>query len=285
MQPDLVETQAARSLLDELLSDSKLYTQRKEYKELLDFVVRLRNFAPFNAMLLQIQKPGLSYAASGYDWQERFGRRPKPGARPLLILWPFGPVVTVYDVQDTEGPALPDDVMATFIAKGAIDAGRVSSFLRLLGKKHIDWVTVDTGDLSAGSIRLQKRASSDKEAHVYQLRINRNHEPATQFTTIAHELAHLFLGHLGPDRKLNVPERPSMGKTQQEIEAESVAFLVAARNGVKSKSDRYLSDYVTQHTTVEHIDIYQVMRAAGQVESLLGLSAHSTYKKPRARGL
>jgi hypothetical protein len=42
-------------------------------------------------MLLQVQKPGLMYAASAVDWNERFERRPKAGARPLLILWPFGP--------------------------------------------------------------------------------------------------------------------------------------------------------------------------------------------------
>lgn len=33
-------------MLDQLLTDSRLYTQSKDYKELLDFVVRLRNFAP-----------------------------------------------------------------------------------------------------------------------------------------------------------------------------------------------------------------------------------------------
>jgi hypothetical protein len=43
-QQDLFESEAARSLLDQLLSDSRLYTQTKDYKELLDFVVRLRNF-------------------------------------------------------------------------------------------------------------------------------------------------------------------------------------------------------------------------------------------------
>src|ERR1039458_5077229 len=92
---DLFETEAARSLLDQLLTDSRLYTKSKDYQDLLDFVVRLRNFAPFNAMLLQVQKPGLSYAASAHDWRERFGRTPQEGARPLLILWPFGPVALV----------------------------------------------------------------------------------------------------------------------------------------------------------------------------------------------
>ena len=54
---------AARSMLDQLLADSRLYRTTQKYKSLHDFVVRLLNFAPFNAMLLQIQKPGLMYAA------------------------------------------------------------------------------------------------------------------------------------------------------------------------------------------------------------------------------
>jgi hypothetical protein len=92
-----IETDGARSLLDQLLTDSRLYTKSKHYKQLLDFVVHLRNFAPFNAMLLQVQKPGLRYAASAHDWRVRFGRTPIEGARPMLILWPFGPVALVYD--------------------------------------------------------------------------------------------------------------------------------------------------------------------------------------------
>ena len=97
----------ARFLLDRLLVDSKMYTSGRSYRELLEFVARLPNFAPFNAMLLQVQKPGLSYAASAYEWLEIFRRHPKENARPLLILWPFGPIALVYDVLDTEGERLP----------------------------------------------------------------------------------------------------------------------------------------------------------------------------------
>ncbi len=59
-QQNVTEPKGARYLLDKLLSDSRLYRKSKDYKALLDFVARLRNFAPFNAMLLQVQKPGLS---------------------------------------------------------------------------------------------------------------------------------------------------------------------------------------------------------------------------------
>ncbi len=278
-QQDLYKTEGVRTLLDQLLEDSRLYTKSKDFKELLDFVVRLRNFAPFNAMLLQVQKPGLSYAASARDWRERFGRSPKEGARPLVILWPFGPVALVYDEMDTECKPLPEDVKS-FFARGAIDEAQLKSFTPLLQKKNIEWYPVDQGDLKAGSIRVISRATNEKEATCYRMHINRNHDPATQFTTLAHELGHLCLGHLGPDRKLNVPERPQLDRAQREFEAESVAYLVCERNGVKSKSQTYLSKYVEPNTTIEHIDLYQVMRAAGQVEHLLGLTAHMKYDKP-----
>jgi IrrE N-terminal-like domain len=281
-QQDLFESEAARSLLDQLLTDSRLYTQSSDYKALLDFVVRLRNFAPFNAMLLQVQKPGLSYAASARDWRERFGRNPKEGARPLLILWPFGPVALVYDVLDTDGKDLPQDV-ASFFAVGAIREQQLASFISLMGRKGIEWYPVDAGDQKAGSIRVIRRATKEKEVAHYRMHINRNHAAAVQFTTLAHELGHLFLGHLGPDRALNVPERPSMDHAQWELEAESVAFLVCARNGVTSKSETYLANYVGKNTTVEHVDLYQVMRASGQIETLLGLTAHTKYDKPKSR--
>ena len=104
---------------------------------------------------------------------------------------------------------------------------------------------------------------------------------ATQFATLAHELGHLFLGHLGPDKKLDIPKRPPLAITQKEPEAESVAYLVCTRNGVTSKSQAYLSNYVAANTTIEHIDLYQVMRAGGQVETVLGLAAVTKFDRLR----
>jgi Protein of unknown function (DUF3293) len=273
---DTLAPEAVRSLLDQLLSDSRLYTSGKDYQELIEFVVRLRNFAPFNAMLLHVQKPGLSYAASACDWRERFGRIPKVDARPLIILWPFGPIALVYDVIDTEGKPLPEDV-SSFFATGSIDEERLSSFVPLLRKKGIEWTSLDAGDRKAGSVRVIYRAKKKDEDSLYQMRVNKNHTAAIQFVTLTHELAHLFLGHLGPDKKLNIPLRAPLSLMEREIEAESVAFLVCNRNGVQPKSQTYLAGYVDQSVHTDQIDIYQIMRAAGQVEALLNLSAHAKF--------
>ena len=90
-QPDTSGTQQdkvayERNLLDQLLIDSRLYRTSREFQELLDFTIRLRNMAPFNAMLLQIQKPGLRFAASQHDWMNRFNCTIKDRGRPLLIM-------------------------------------------------------------------------------------------------------------------------------------------------------------------------------------------------------
>jgi hypothetical protein len=205
-QLDFIDVDGTRFLLDRLLSDARLYRTTEAYRDLMQFVARLRNFAPFNAMLLNIQMPGLSYAASAADWAIQFGRRPKQGGRPLLIMWPFSPVALAYDVLDTEGRALPEDV-ETFFARGEIDGDKLNKITRLLSKNNIEPYAVDAGDRRAGLFEVMKRPDAPSQRTAYRMTLNRNHPPVTSFVTIAHELAHLFLGHRGPDKKLNVPAR------------------------------------------------------------------------------
>jgi hypothetical protein len=282
LQRNLFGDEPTRSLLDQLLEDSRLYKSSKDYKALLDFVVQLRNFAPFNAMLLQVQKPGLTYAASARDWQERFGRHPKAEARPLLILWPFGPVALVYDAQDTEGEDLPEDV-SSFVARGPIDQSTLQGLHLKLKRKNIELDWFDAGDGKAGFVRVVRRAADDREVTQYCIKLNRNHSAPAQFATLAHELGHLALGHLGSDKKLNVPERAGLSHPQEELEAESVAYVVCERQNVRPRSQTYLSRFVDSNTTVEDLDVYQIMRAAGQVEAMLGLTSHTRFGRPVAK--
>lgn len=280
---DFVDHGSARSLLDQLLADSKVYKSTDSYKALLEFVIRLRNVAPFNAMLLQLQKPGLTYAASAHDWKSQFKRDIKEDARPLLILWPFGPVATVYDVLDTFDPQNPDqeglpENIAKFFAVGEIQKERMKGFEKLLAKKKIELRWVDQGDAKAGQIKLIDREKIDKDKS-YLIKLNRNHNPAVQFTTLAHELAHLFLGHLGPNKILSAPNRSSLPHATEEIEAESVAYLVCERNGVKTKSETYLANFVTKGLSAENLDLYRITHAAGHVESILGLTMHTRFPR------
>ncbi|WP_139212323.1 hypothetical protein [Jannaschia pohangensis] len=46
---------AARSLIDQLIADTNLYSTRDAQFELLKSVSRFKEYAPFNAMLMHIQ--------------------------------------------------------------------------------------------------------------------------------------------------------------------------------------------------------------------------------------
>ncbi len=268
-QLSLFDAQEARSLLDQLIAESRLYKTSKDYKELLDFVIRLRHMAPFNAMLLQIQKPGLKYAMSARNWREKFGRFPKEGTRPLVIMRPFAPVDFVYDVVDTEGADLPRDVFA-FTAIGSLDAASFDRFKALLARKGINWFEVDQGDAHAGLVRILSR--SEEVGNTYRININKNHTPPTQFATLAHELGHVFLGHLGRDKKLKIKDRTYKADDMMEIEAESVAHIVCKRIGIEPQSLNYLSSFVENEQEIEELDIYAILVAAGAVENLLELN-------------
>ena len=59
--------------------------------------------------------------------------------------------------------------------------------------------------------------------------------------TVAHELAHLYLGHLGADNGRRIPDRRDTPHELSEVEAGMAAYLMAMRNGLKPRSESYLS--------------------------------------------
>jgi hypothetical protein len=279
-QPDLFEHAGQgreareRALLDQLIAATRLYSTADAVKELLAFTARLRAFAPYNAMLLHIQKPGLTYAATAWDWAERFGRRPKEGARPLVVLRTMGPVDFVFDVLDTEGRDLPPAAFV-FPTLGNLSEARLAEMKRPAAKEGIEIIALSSGDSQAGWIRAV-RAASFTEKGTYRVALNASHDVPTRFVTLAHELAHLFLGHLGQDPKRNVPDRRHRSHAHREVEAEMTAWLVAQRSGVKPRSESYLAGY---QGAIPDIDLYAVMRSANAVETAMGTSAAALRRK------
>lgn len=280
-QPDLFASQPSaldeteRALIDQLIAATKLYDTSEAIDELFQFTIKLRAFAPFNAMLLHIQKPRLTHAATAQDWFKRFGRVPKKGARPLLILRTKGPVDFVFDILDTEGRHVPADAFS-FPTYGNLSDNRFTEFMRAVRKERIDVVTLDAGDGQAGWIRMLAVSQAKSGKNLYQLAYNKNHDAPTRFVTVAHELAHLFLGHLGEDKGRRVPDRSNTSHDLKEVEAEMVAYLVARRNGLEPRSESYLANY---KGALGDLEIYAVNRAANAVETVMGISAQTLWNQ------
>ena len=283
------EQDSAKRALDELFSQTFQYRTGKAYHELLRFVARFHFYAPFNAMLIHVQMPGAVFVAPPFRWLRDYGRRIRPGARPLVILQPMGPVMFVFDVSDTEptkdARPLPPEVEKPFeVRKGYVggELGRVIDNAKRDGLR----ITLSAqGAQSAGSIQTVAKdvtASQKFQTGVdqqrkpvfvdisvkYDLVVNAKTSPEAQYATIVHELAHLYCGHLGTPSDRWWPDRRGLRRDVKEFEAESVANMVCTRLGIDTPSEQYLAGYVDSSETVPPISLECVMKTGGLIETM-----------------
>jgi hypothetical protein len=274
-----------RRAIDELFVAARQYRSSAAYAALLSFTVRFRWYAPYNALLVQAQMPGATYVAPAHRWLRDFRRTVRPGARPLVILQPMGPVMFVFDVSDTipepDAPPLPREVENPF----EVSSGRIRSELQ----QTIDNATRDgvlvtrakSGSQAAGEIAIteskrtlqyQRRAHPKPEyvaiPHRYDVIFAGDHSAETRYAALVHELAHLYCGHLGTPDSRWWPDRRFLTRSVEEFEAESVSYLVCRRLGIDTPAEEYLSGYINQHSETPPISLECVTKVAGLIEQM-----------------
>lgn len=282
--------ESAKRALDDLFSHTTQYRSSSDFYDLLSFIRRFRFYAPFNAMLVHTQMPGATYVAPAHRWRHDFGRLVRTGARPLVILQPMGPVMFVFDVSDTEptknGIPLPPEVERPFEVNGTLPVGSLERLIENAKRDGIRIIREPAGSQSAGSIRwasaevlavqdvqsgMDKKTGEPTYVQVpvrYDMVVNSKHKPEVQYATIAHELAHLYCGHLGAPNPEHWPNRLGLNLKVREFEAESVAFLVCGRAGIESPSAEYLEGYLDANREVPSISLECVLKAAGLIETM-----------------
>lgn len=209
--------QEAISTIDSLLQASALYRNSANFQEMVGFMGRFREYAPYNNMLVRVQNPSCSFYATGRDWYERFGRSLKDDARPMLILAPMHPVMLVYDLDQTAGPDLPAHLDSFAQFKGDWEPRWLE---RLTENAHRHRIRVDVKSLSsthAGFATLGDSARGEKMRVAIHLGLS----GPSQFGVLCHEMAHIMLGHLGNDEDHWLPSRSHLGRATVEVEAEA----------------------------------------------------------------
>lgn len=267
--------------LDALFHRSARYRSTEEYKQFLDFVGKISGYSPYNAALLHIQNPGVTHVATRRKWRGEFSRDVKPDARPYVILKPFGPVMLVYDAGQTvprgdSSSELPDKITDPFEVKGTLEEKTWNSTLESCGQERVA-VREDT-DLHAsygGRIEADRRLAQrhGDEGVLYLVTVNAGKDLETRFVALAHELAHLFLGHLGADEGAWWDGRPDVDHDQKELEAQSVAYLVARRADLHSVSERYLHWYVETKgadSPLPRVRMRKVLNVVDYIEKMTG---------------
>jgi hypothetical protein len=237
-------------------------------KDLLKFSRRFPHFAPFNAMLLHVQNPGIQYALTPSRWEKKYDRRVKPGARPYVILRTMGPVEFVFDLSDTEpinprDDRVPEQISNPFRAKGAPPPGALRNLKKACAEVSIQFEEKDLATNMAGCVYHTQQYAWD-----FYLQLNVKHTEAQKLGTLAHELAHVFCGHLGKTEKGFWPDRPNLNKPCKEFEAEAVAYLVTDRMNLDVGSVEYLAGYLREDQLLPDYSLDCVLKAAGKVEEM-----------------
>ncbi|MET8973721.1 RNA-directed DNA polymerase [Streptomyces hydrogenans] len=264
---EATQAELAKTSIDDLVRGAQRYRSSSDYLEMLDFVGRFKRYAPFNAMVVHIQKPGARYVLSSSEWKSKYQRVLKPGAQPLLIFQPRGPYMLVYDVGDTEalpgaGP-LPKAITAPISVASRVSEKRLAEvwhFTKMnLAPLGVRLTLVEQGASSCGRAyrsrsggfveRSGSRPGDRQEMYpkLFEIEVNRDLPLLDQYVTLAHELGHLFCGHLGEGPGDTWPDRfcPSSSGAQarNEVEAESIAYMVLKR----LDSEVQMGDYITGH--------------------------------------
>ena len=281
---------ASKRALDELFSLTCQYKSSDSYDSLLKFVSHFRFYSPFNAMLIHVQMQGARFVAPPSRWIDKYGRRIKEGASPLVILQPMGPVLFVFDVSDTEptkyAKPLPREVERPFEVRQGHIGKRLDVVIENAKRDGVKINRRSEGSQSAGSICLAEDPT--KETQPFQKGFDRLGAPIyesvpvryfmlvnsklqsneAEYATIVHELAHLYCGHLGTPNEDWWPDRRGLNGLSEEFEAESVAYLVCSRLGIETPSAEYLSGYLAANRVVPPISLDCVLKTAGLIEGM-----------------
>ncbi|MFF5253077.1 reverse transcriptase domain-containing protein [Streptomyces leeuwenhoekii] len=292
---EVFQTDLAKESIDDLVRGAQRYRSSSDYLQMLEFVGRFKRYAPFNAMVVHIQKPGARYVLSSAEWESKYRRVLRPGAQPLLIFQPRGPYMLVYDVGDTEAlPGalpLPKRITAPVSVSSRADEKEVAKVWHHtemnLAPLGIRLTLVDHGASSCGRAyrsrsgtfveRPGSRPGDRPEAYptLFEIEVNRNLSLLDRYATLAHELGHLFCGHLGagpegtwPDRSSRLPPEEGAVKAhaRKEVEAESIAYMVLKR----LDPDVRMGDYITGHLgpdqqVPESVALNLTFKAAGLI--------------------
>ena len=284
-QPTHSESLESLKALDELFLIAGQFTTRSAYADLLHFIARFRMCSPFNAMLVHTQMPGALFVATPKRWWERYKRTIQPGARPITILQPKGPVLFVFDVSDTSpwpgAPELPESVTNPFAIHRGIENGELD---RTIENAKWDGVRVhqrEFGSQHAGQIQPANARDvfrlpapptfKEKRETVpvrFELMLNFHQSREEQYATLTHELGHLYCGHLGTPNPKYWQDRRGIDLQVKECEAESISYLVCTRLGIETPSAEYLADYLGEGGKMPSISLETVIKMAGLIQRM-----------------
>lgn len=235
------------SLLSKANEGIKAVFESSRYKEYLKTMSKFHSYSPRNIMLILQQKPEASHVAGYAKWKKDFNRQVKRGEHGIQIIGftpktikvegekrdeygklvrgnngePIKEVIVkqipsfmpmyVFDVSQTDGEPLPSLVNEL---SGSVDGySTLMTALKDISPFPIEYESITSG--SKGYCNFYDKRIAIKEGMSQTQTIK----------TAIHEITHAYLHAADYD---NTNAAPSTDSRTKEVEAESVAFVVAA---------------------------------------------------------
>ena len=267
--------QQVREITDKLEQGLKELFESERFKEYLKTMSKFYNYSFNNTLLIAMQKPDATLIAGYTAWLRNFDRHVMKGEKGIKILAPapykvqeerekLDPatqkpvldkdgkpvtetvevtrpafkVVSVFDVSQTDGKALPD--IAVDELTGSVE--NYAAFFDAL--KELSPVPIAFENITDGA----KGYFSHVENRIA---IQEGMSEIQTIKTAIHEIAHAKLHAVTPGEKV-APEDKKDRRTK-EVEAESVAYTVCQRYGIETSdySFGYIAGWSSDKETKE----------------------------------
>lgn len=260
--------------IDELLRRSWRFRNTKEFTKFFDFIARFHHYSRYNTMLVYIQNQAVTFFGGVSFWKKKFGRIIKEEARPYIILAPNGPVMLVYDVFDTEGKETPEEFLEKglgskpFEVKGKIDEKIFDKAIDEAKKWCIKISFKPLSYFNAGYVTTIFKG-------YLEICLKDGMSREENFAVLIHELSHLFLGHTG-HKQLHYQgkEKPTelmqrkLSRTAEELEADTISYLICQKLGLESRSAEYIAGYIKSDKDLIEFSYETVIKTADKIEKL-----------------
>ena len=248
----LVANKDTKALAEHLKEGMKNYLDSEQFKSFLDTMSKFHNYSLNNIHLLKMQNPNVSRVASFNKWKADFDRTVKKGSKALKIWVPYQ-VKTSIPVHQKELDFTPaeNEMGEKEVTVTRFKLGNVFDVSQTEGKELPKAINELTGDVKdyEDLYRAAKAVSMDNQVPISFEEIKR--ESANGYyspdenriviskglkgqeqilKTIFHEMAHADL-HRGSNAQYGDDQY-----RKQELQAESVAYVVANHFGFDTRS-------------------------------------------------
>lgn len=281
---ELIAQKDLKGIEEHIKSGIGEYLDSDTFKNYLDFARQFRQYSYRNKILIKGQNPKASLVAGYRSWQEK-GRQVQRGQKALKIFVPNlaakkdkdgnysrdkeGNIIkevkgfylaSVYDVSQTEGEPIPKPI---YELEENINSPR-----------KFDWYIKAITELSPVPIQFSEIEGTAKGFFVpaeKQITIRPGMSQSQTIKTMLHEVTHSIL------HDNDVPVFGSSEYARQEIEAESVAYMVANSLGIETQdySFGYLASWTDLGLSLENLEksldliCNQAQKMMGELDNIL----------------